>query len=137
MQTFLIYKDFIETAKCLDYRRLGKQRIEAKQILNILLNRTKSKAWIHHPAVIMWKGYENCLKYYYNCILQEWVDRGYKNTMLFETIEIPIIYPKWFDYNDVFQSHRSNLLRKNEEYYIQFGWLEKNNLPYFWPINED
>ena len=28
MQTFLPYKDFGKTAKCLDYRRLGKQRVE-------------------------------------------------------------------------------------------------------------
>jgi len=32
MQTFLPYADFKESAQCLDYRRLGKQRVEAKQI---------------------------------------------------------------------------------------------------------
>lgn len=136
MQTFLPYHNFEETAKCLDYRRLGKQRVEAKQILNILLNRTTSNAWKHHPAVIMWKGYENCLKYYYNCIVNEWVFRGYKNTMQLEFVEIPITYPKWFFYEDLFASHRSNLLRKNFAYYSQFGWQEKDNLPYIWPTKD-
>ena len=33
MQTFLPYKDIQKSVKCLDYRRLGKQRVEAMQIL--------------------------------------------------------------------------------------------------------
>ena len=50
MQTFLISPYPYETAKILDNRRLGKQRIEALQILNILLGETKSTAWKNHPA---------------------------------------------------------------------------------------
>ena len=64
MQTFLPYADFVKTAKCLDYRRLGKQRVEAFQILNILEGKTTKAGWKHHPAVLMWKGYENALKKY-------------------------------------------------------------------------
>ena len=36
MQTFLPYPSFEETASILDYRRLGKQRVEGFQILNII-----------------------------------------------------------------------------------------------------
>ena len=32
MQTFLPYPDFKKSAKCLDYKRLGKQRCESWQI---------------------------------------------------------------------------------------------------------
>jgi len=32
MNTFLPYPDFVKSAQCLDYRRLGKQRVEAWQI---------------------------------------------------------------------------------------------------------
>lgn len=135
MQTFLPSKNFKECAKILDYKRLGKQRVEAKQILNILLGRTTSTAWVNHPAVKMWKGYENTLKYYYNCILEEWIKRGYNNTMCFEEVYNPIIYPAWFNNDEVFSSHRSNLLRKNKEYYSQFKWIESDDLLYIWPIN--
>lgn len=31
-------------------------------------------------------------------------------------------------------SHRSNLLRKEPEYYTQFGWTEPPDLPYVWPV---
>jgi len=58
MQTFLPYTDFIQSAKCLDYRRLGKQRLEAKTILNILLNETTKAGWRNHPAVLMWSSHE-------------------------------------------------------------------------------
>ena len=33
MQTFLPYPDFQLSAECLDYKRLGKQRLEAFQLL--------------------------------------------------------------------------------------------------------
>ena len=36
MNTFLPYSDFIRSAKCLDYKRLGKQRVEAWQIYQTL-----------------------------------------------------------------------------------------------------
>jgi len=135
MQTFLPYADFKETAKCLDYRRLGKQRVEAFQILNILLHRTQSKAWSKHPAVLIWEGYENALKEYYKTIRQEWIERGYNNTMKTESINKTIIYPWWLGKESFHSSHRSNLLRKDEKYYSQFQWKESNDLLYEWPIN--
>jgi hypothetical protein len=66
MQTFLPYANVKKSVKCLDSKRLGKQRVEAFQILNILLNRTKTSGWRNHPAVKMWKGHENALKVYFN-----------------------------------------------------------------------
>ena len=61
MQTFLPYPSFEETASILDYRRLGKQRIEAFQIHNIITQPHYVGSWAHHPAVKMWRGYENAL----------------------------------------------------------------------------
>ena len=63
MQTFLPHPNIRKSLKSLDSRRLGKQRVEAHQILNILLNRTKTKGWRNHPAVKMWKGHVNALNY--------------------------------------------------------------------------
>ena len=36
MQTFLPYSSFTESAKILDWRRLGKQRVEGMQIINAI-----------------------------------------------------------------------------------------------------
>ena len=61
MQTFVPYPDCKLTAECLDYRRLGKQRVEAMQIINCLEG-TGSTHWTRHPAVRMWVGHTTALK---------------------------------------------------------------------------
>jgi len=71
MQTFLPYKSFTKSAQVLDYKRLGKQRVEAMQIFNALTGvPTKSgkayTGWLNHPAVVMWKDYEEALLLYKN-----------------------------------------------------------------------
>ena len=123
MQTFLPYTDFKKIFKCLDYRRLGKQRVEAMQILNTLTNNTTKKGWKNHPAVKMWEGSEELLKLYMNLCIEEWIHRGYNNTMKFVNVDMKKIkYPVWFYWNDIKLSHRANLIRKLPEYYSKFNW---------------
>ena len=132
MQTFLPLPDFYKSVEVLDYRRLGKQRVETYQILNILLGRTDSKSWSNHPATKMWTGYEEALKVYQNYTIDEWVRRGYKNNMKHEIVDWKKLQmPHWFGDYDFHRSHRSNLLRKNYEYYSQF-FTEPTDLPYIW-----
>ena len=131
MQTFLPYQNFQKSVQCLDYKRLGKQRVEAKQIIDILSSDIQSR-WRNHPAVKMWNGYENSLKSYYNYTIIEWVGRGYNNSMkLFSMTEETI--PPWLT-EEFCNAHRSNLLRKHPIYYSQFGWNVPNDLPYIWPV---
>ena len=132
MQTFLPYSSFSKTFKCLDYRRLGKQRVEAYQILNVLLDRTTTKGWRNHPAVKMWQGYENALKLYFNECVNEWKSRGYKNNMKYEIIDGEIIMPPWVGSRECHRSHKSNLTRKQPEYYSKH-WSVSPHLPYVWP----
>ena len=142
MQTFLPYKSFVESASCLDYRRLGKQRVECLQLLSALqfpwaLERTKTNnsKWSNHPATKMWKGFEECLALYMNTIILEWEARGYKNNMEYFDNFTHKVYddPDWLGNEDFHASHRSNLLRKDPEWYGKFEWIEPNDLPYVWP----
>lgn len=134
MQTFLPYPDFIQSVRVLDYKRLGKQRVETYQVLNILLDRTPTKGWRNHPVTRMWTGYEEALKLYQNFTIKEWIDRGYKNTMQFEELDYRrITLPPWFGNKDFHKSHRSNLLRKDYEYYSQY-FDEPSDLEYYWPV---
>ena len=137
MQTFLPYSMFIMSAECLDYRRLGKQRVEARQIYNILTGTAKSNAWAHHPAVLMWKGYENLLAAYHNCMIQEWINRGYKNTMPYLPVTQPLKVPDWMVNQNFIDSHRSNLLRKDPVFYGKYNWGVSPDLPYVWPIKKE
>ena len=41
MQTFLPYKSFEQSAQVLDWRRLGKQRVEGMQIINAITGKTR------------------------------------------------------------------------------------------------
>ena len=133
MQTFLPHTDFKKVAKVLDYRRLGKQRVEAVQILNAI--HAKS-GWSNHPAVLMWIGFEEALKEYCNTMIFEWIFRGYKNTMkLFETNNV--IYPWWLGKRVLHSSHRANLLRKDFGYYSKYGWKEEPQQGYYWPVRKE
>ena len=134
MQTFLPYKSFKDSFKVLDYRRLGKQRVEAYQILNVLLGRTKTKGWVNHPATKMWKGYENALKQYLNECIEHWIARGYNNNMKKEIIEGKIEYPHWLGDDKFHSAHRSNLLRKDKEFYSKYMWTESDDMEYYWPV---
>ena len=132
MQTFLPYADFTESAKCLDYKRLGKQRVEAWQIYQIVSGKRTKGGWINHPAVNMWRGFSNLLAYYYNDILDEWIKRGYKNNMEYIICPPSVTEPFWLGDKDFHDSHKSNLLRKNPDFYGQYGWDVPNNLDYVW-----
>jgi hypothetical protein len=133
----------------LDYQRLGKQRIEAAQILEILLNQPvlpsnlhslvpfdfSNSQWKNHPAVIMWAGHEEWLKYYLACAVGEWCSRGYSNSIecLDYDLGLKENPPSFLGYEPFHRSHRSNLVRKLPTHYRQYWPDEDPNLPYFWP----
>lgn len=131
MQTFLPYPNFFKSLNCLDSKRLGKQRVEAFQILKALNDPTYG--WQKHPAVKMWRGYESALIEYYNQSLECFALRGHNNIKLKEIQGGTVILPPWFGVADFHASHRSNLLRKDPVYYGKFNWTEPNNLEYIWP----
>jgi len=134
VQTFLPYPDFEETALALDWRRLGKQRVEAQQILNALEG-TK-QGWANHPAVLMWEGHEAALRLYRNIVIREWVARGYRNTMPLTRSGGQVRMPWWLGDQSFHAAHRSNLLRKDPVFYGQHGWDEGPDLPYVWPLRK-
>lgn len=137
MQTFLPYEDFKETARVLDYRRLGKQRVEAWQILRAMNGLTRG--WTNHPATKMWEGFESALCQYGIDICDEWVRRGYKDTMTvrfqdhLRTIDEPTVMPPWLGYDKFHESHQSNLIRKDEIFYGHLFPGVPNDLEYVWP----
>ena len=132
MQTFLPYADFRASAQALDRQRLGKQRVEALSIHRILMGQTAGGAWRNHPAVNMWRGYEDALCLYLEAMIEEWVKRGYKNNIIIPPHENNPKMPYWLGYSLFHQSHRSNLTRKLPEWYNQH-WSESPEMEYVWP----
>ena len=146
MQTFLPYESFDKSASVLDWRRLGKQRVEGMQIINAIEQKPRKdgkpyKGWLNHPATVMWRPYVTALKHYTNVIIREWIDRGYNNNMeLYEVDELidddMVHFRYWLGKEEFHSSHRANLLRKDYEYYSQFGWKENPKSPYVWHDKE-
>lgn len=140
MMTFLLYRSFKKTFKYLDDTRLGKQRVEALQILNTLSG--KSSGWKNHPAVLAWKGYEEALKHYLNRAIYEWVSRGYKNKIPRQKIDYTNFKrPPWTCWRSVRMSHRAMLIRKMPLYYTGLFPKVLNSRymtrGYIWPVSKD
>ena len=135
MQTFLPYSSFEQSASVLDRQRLGKQRVEAAQLIRGLLG---TGGWKNHPASKMWKGYERALAQYGLAVCDEWISRGYSDSQ--ETLfrqwisELPDTgLPYWIGSESFHRSHQSNLVRKLPEHYRKFFPDVPDDLPYEWP----
>ena len=148
MQTFLPYPDFGRSARALDDRRLGKQRVEALQILRALTYPTYG--WKSHPAVLMWAGFEEALVAYALAVCAEWRRRGFADTVE-ESIardaaavglhrirsqgELSAAgeLPAWLGDEALHRSHRSALVRKDPEHYRPRFPDVPDDLPSHWP----
>ncbi len=134
VNTFVV-GTFEETFSVLDDRRLGKQRVEAAQIIKALSGETKG--WKNHPASKMWEGYIDALKLYTNQAIQEWIRRGKNNNM--ETYSLPsgpIPMPPWITNQRVIWSMQARLIQKDREYYEPlFPDVPQEHLSrgYIWP----
>jgi hypothetical protein len=198
VNTFLVDSDFKVSASQLDSRRLGKQRVEAYQILNILENLrilsgqsgircgedfnafvNEIKKWYRnkpfvyildedgliehydkdhivlesnqrvikmgfstHPIVEMWFGYEDALKEYIDAHIQEWIKRGYKNTMKVYNVKAKR-YPQWIHWEHFHDNHRGALIAKEIDRNEKVWYQEKDDfvksskfVDYIWVKNK-
>ena len=141
MQTFLPFANYKKCAEVLDDKRLGKQIVEAYQILKALT--IKDYGWKNHPAVKMWKGYRGSLFLYAFELYSEWRKRKNKEHKAFinmrafiaglEIDESEYKVPHWLGSSALHNSHRSNLVRKKAEHYGKLWPEVEKNLAYFWP----
>jgi hypothetical protein len=148
MQTFLPYADFERTARVLDLKRLGKQRVECIQVVRGL---TRSNyGWRHHPAVRMWKGYEEALGRYGYTVCEVWLERGFGDTCAatigadlreagVDTVrsqaelDAADALPPWLGDPGFHRSHQSALVRKDPEFYGPIFPDVPDDLEYVWP----
>ena len=148
MQTFLPYVRFDQSARALDTRRLGKQRVEAMQILRALT--VERYGWKHHPAVRMWSGHEEALAAYGVAMCREWCARGFSDTceakILADAAAAGLAtvrsqdalaaageLPSWLGDDAFHRSHRSVLVRKDPEHYRHQFDDADGDLEYVWP----
>jgi len=148
VQTFLPYADFARSAAVLDRTRLGKQRVEAIQVVRALTIPTYG--WRHHPAALMWRGHLEALGAYSFAIVDEWTRQGYADTCAatiaadLETAGVTDVrtqaeldaadaLPSWLGNPDFHRAHQSALVRKDPEHYGPLFPGVPDDLPYVWP----
>ena len=144
MQTFLPYPDPRRSAKVLDDRRLGKQRVETFQVLRALTWPTYG--WKHHPVTRMWRGFVPALVAYGLACVDEWVARGRADATRAALLEFSggtapdwdVLHdrgavPPWVGDEGLHLSHRSSLVRKDPELYRPLFGDVPDDLPYVWP----
>ncbi|MGA8847090.1 MAG: MSMEG_6728 family protein [Nocardioides sp.] len=149
MQTFLPYSDFERSARVLDHKRLGKQRVETIQIVRALT--WADYGWKNHPAVLMWKGFEEALGQYGFACCRAWTDLGFGDTCAL-TIAADLrdagivtvrsqaqlaaagALPGWLGDAAVHRSHQSALLRKDPDHYAARFPDVPDDIDYVWPV---
>ena len=131
MQIFLI-GNVLETARCLDKRRLNKQIIEVNQIISAI--ERNSKAWRNHPITIMYENSLNFLRSYKWCLV------AYKENRMEDA--------QWFsdrcertkpdflkDCEWYFENMKNRLYTKNKEYYLEYFPYAVESYSNFYYVN--
>ena len=166
MQTFITNSTDSLGVENLDNKRLNKQLLEARQILNILVtmrnDSTATPAWRNHPAVKMWRGHEWQLFRYCIRVVIAMQERGISYSKNYDAIDqlikqVPDItaddIPKWMadpiQFDKIITTHRSSLYYKDPVYYAQFEgeaeFLDNNRdwmlccdrCNYYWPTHAE
>jgi len=152
VQTFLPYADFEASARALDARRLGKQRVECLQLVRALT--VPGHGWRRHPAARMWRGHLEALGRYALTCCEVWVEEGRADTCATKVLldldgaGVPEVrtqadlaaagaLPAWLGDEAVHRSHRSALVRKEPERYGPMFPGVPDDLPYVWPVPPD
>lgn len=165
MQTFAPFTNNARNALVLDMKRLGKQRVESKQLLQAALDIDKhgqpgntGQAYANHPIHHMWLGYEEALLSYTWEICTEWVARGYRDGIRAWLLTAAhargfkvrswdkVEHPWWWGNPRVHVLHRANLLVKDPVWYTErldkLGMARwdvpkryQQGFGYYWPLS--
>lgn len=107
--------------------------------------------WGNHPAVLMWRGFEEALGRYGFACCEAWTELGFGDTCALtiatDLREVGIEsvrsqaelaaeggLPSWLGQEEVHRSHRSALIRKDPDHYRPLFPDVPDDLSYVWPV---
>lgn len=136
MQVFIVGTP-IETAKVLDRRRLNKQITECRQILDAL---DGAKAWSNHPCVLQYRGYEEWLNFYLDCLFyyksylyeESWTE---KDSLLIKSqfcSRFAMDEKPPFHTQEYFNNMKKRLYTKDPEHYKQWANFGTSYENWYW-----
>ena len=144
MQVFLPYSSFCLCAQCLDNRRLLKQILECKQILNALNN---GGPWSNHCITRTWRGYDKALVSYMNYCISEASSRGIGkfSSEIVNSLRLAYHSCPWASQfcvdrpplpQDYFERYQLHLLHKDKEHYSKFFPFYENTPSGYYALNK-
>lgn len=132
MQIFIIGK-VLDTFEVLDKRRLNKQKIECKQIMDAIDG--ISTAWKNHPIVKSYTPYRKWLSVYY-WLIEEYTSSNSDLLMMFH-------YNKWlwenkpiFHTEEYFNQMKRRLYTKDNKLYSLYSELGESDINWYYVDNE-
>lgn len=126
MQVFVIGTP-LETAKCLDKRRLHKQIVECGQILSAIEG--KITAWKNHPCVRQYRNHETWLRLY-RSVLISYYEKD--NAMAEKLNNQAVKLTPCFHGKDYFDQMKRRLYTKDKDHYNHFSYLGESNVNWYW-----
>lgn len=130
MQVFIVGTP-LETASALDPRRLNKQIIECQQILDAL---NGAKAWSNHPCVLQYKGHEEWLKSYMECLKRYREDdySGAEDANAKCMTCFPIFHIQPYK-----EQMKRRLYTKDSWFYSRWSYLGASEVNWYWSPKEN
>lgn len=131
MQVFIIGTPF-ETAMALDTKRLHKQIVECRQILDAL---NGAKAWSNHPCVLQYRGHEGWLKIYSECLELELLKTPNNDAAITAIQAVASVMAKkltpCFHTQEYFEQMKRRLYTKDKEHYKQWADLGESDCNWY------
>lgn len=136
MQVFIVGSP-LETARALDKRRLNKQIIECKQILDAL---DGAKAWSNHPCVLQYRGHKEWLRLYKR-FLESYVEyMEFGTDMAKDNIRVYghtcFLMTPPFHTEEYFDQMKRRLYTKMPEHYKQWEHLGESDVNWYFVDGE-
>lgn len=144
MQVFIV-GSVLETAQALDKKRLNKQIVECRQILNAIEGKTK--AWANHPAAIQYQEHEDwlfrylmCLENYYWAVYKKDVPELTKPDLMEHAIkwsELASELRPAFHIEEFFTQMKRRLYTKDNNHYNRWRFLGESQENWYWSTKEN
>lgn len=115
----------LETAMALDRKRLNKQIVECKQILDAMEG---VGAWKNHPCVLQYKMHSQWLKSYMRCLIC--YRRGWVEDAEYHSNQAQYIKP-FFHTEGYFQQMKRRLYTKSPNLYEEWAYLGTSEVNWY------
>ena len=91
----------------------------------------------NHPIVVLWHTYTDALGEYINAHIDEWVARGYNNTMVKYELPKKYDYPDWVNQPEFHRTMRARLREKEVAWLDEFRLGQRKVKPEVWYTTKD